>query len=56
MAVGRLKPVARISFWKELVLATFTVTGADIVVLPLDIARERRQRVGAVGRRRACPR
>ena len=34
MLVGRLKPVARTSFWKKFVLATFTVTGADTVVLP----------------------
>ena len=38
MAVGRSKPVARTSFSKEpgvAVLATLTVTGAEVVVLPL---------------------
>ena len=38
MAVGRSKPVARISFSKEpgvAALATVTVTGADVVVLPV---------------------
>ena len=34
MLVGRLKPVARTSFWKELVLATLTAIAADSAVLP----------------------
>ena len=34
MLVGRLKPVARTSFWNELAFATFTGTGADRVELP----------------------
>ena len=34
MLVGRLNPVASTSFWKELVFATLTVTGADNVELP----------------------
>ena len=34
IAVGRLKPVARTSFWKRLVLVTLTVTAAESVVLP----------------------
>ena len=34
MAVGRVKPVARMSFLKKFVFATFTVTGADARVLP----------------------
>ena len=34
MLVGRLKPVARISFWNELALVTFTGTAADSVELP----------------------
>ena len=34
MLVGRLRPVARISFWNELEFATFTGTGAESVELP----------------------
>jgi hypothetical protein len=34
MLVGRSNPVARISFWNWLVLATLTVTGAESVVFP----------------------
>ena len=34
MFVGRLKPVARTSFWNELAFATFTGTGAESVELP----------------------
>ena len=34
MLVGRSKPVARTSFRKKAVLVTFTVTPADVVVLP----------------------
>ena len=33
-AVGRLKPVARTSFWNELELVTLTGTGAETVELP----------------------
>ena len=32
MAVGRLKPVARISFWKELALDTLYVTVLSVLV------------------------
>src|SRR5262245_55216375 len=35
IAVGRLNPVASISFRKLLTFETLTVTGADSVVLPL---------------------
>jgi hypothetical protein len=34
IAVGRFKPVARISFWNELAFATLTSTPADRRVLP----------------------
>src|SRR5262245_61158507 len=34
IAVGRLNPVARISFWKKVVLATETVTVAELVRFP----------------------
>ena len=55
MAVGRLKPVARTSFWKKLVLATFTVTGAESVAVAGGVAGPRRQRVRAVRRRARVP-
>ena len=32
--MGRLSPVARISFWNELVFETFTLTTDDSFVLP----------------------
>ena len=34
MAVGRLKPVARTSFWKELAFVTVTLSGEELAVLP----------------------
>src|SRR5438552_2838000 len=34
IAVGSVKPVARISFWNELVLATLTATEAESLALP----------------------
>jgi hypothetical protein len=46
MAVGRSKPVASTSFWNELVLATFTLTGADGLVLP-EVSEARAVRVWA---------
>src|SRR4029077_5182002 len=35
IAVGRLKPVARITFRKTLVFETLTITGDDVATLPL---------------------
>ena len=51
MFVGRSKPVARISFWKELVFATLTVTGARRRRVAGRVARARRERVRRRSRR-----
>ena len=56
MLVGRLKPVARISFWNELVLATLTVTGADERRVARRVAGPRGERVRAVGAAARVPR
>ena len=34
MLVGRLRPVARISFWKPVTFATLTVTELEVVAFP----------------------
>ena len=55
MVVGRLKPVARTSFWKKLALVTLTATPRGQGAVPGGVARPGRQRVGAVRRRARVP-
>ena len=56
MLVGRLRPVARISFWNELEFATFTGTGAESVELPAASRARAVKRVRTVRDRTGVPR
>ena len=56
IAVGRSKPVARTSFWKELALATLTVHRRRERRVARRVAGSRRQRVRAVRDRARVPR